>query len=71
MYFRTWPAKDADNLARAAAIVGNGNHIAERRLVGAAQVLKDVDEAVGGASAREDDDAGPGVGGGGWRCGDG
>lgn len=53
----TWPAKDADNLARAAAIVRDGNDVAERRAVGLAHSLKHVDQVVRRAATGEDDDA--------------
>lgn len=54
---RTGSSKDADDLAGAAAIVGDGNHVAERGAVGFADALKDINEAVGRAAAGEDHDA--------------
>lgn len=49
--------EDTDQLARAAAIVADWDHVAERAVVRFAELVEDFDEAVGRAAAGEDDDA--------------
>ena len=49
--------KHADELTRGSAVVADRYHVAERTVPGLHDVAEHIDEAVGGCSAREDDDA--------------
>lgn len=57
----TWTTKHAYQLRRAAAVVADGYHVAERALLILPDRLEYVDEVVCGAAAGEDDDAFRGV----------
>ena len=53
----TWTTKHPYQLTTAPAIIRNRNHIAQRRVVGIADLIEEVYEVVGCAAAGEDDDA--------------
>lgn len=53
----TWSAKDTNELAGGASIVRDRNHISESGIVRLSNVVEDIDEIIGRAASREDDNA--------------
>ena len=57
MAWPTWSSKHAYQLGRTAAIVADGDHIAQLALFALSYSLEYIDEVIRSASAGEDDDA--------------